>query len=877
VTAERWARLTPLLDAFLDLAPERRAAYVDQVRSSDASLGAQLERCIAESDGEDALLERWADARAAMLFDGDDSLLPDGDLRATLQEALGSRYTLVHELGGGGMSRVFVADEPALGRKVVIKVVEPERLPGVSAARFAQEIRLAAALQQANIVPLLSAGSAGGVPYYTMPLVDGRSLLERLEREGALPIRHAVSILRDVARALAYAHARGVVHRDIKPGNVLLSGGTAVVTDFGIAKALDMAVSETEELGAAPEAATAGIGTPAYMAPEQAMGDAAADHRADLYAFGCLAYAVLTGTPPFSGRPARKVIEAHVVESPRPIAELRPDVPPRIAALIARCLEKDPAKRPQTASEVLDELDAESDRTSGWRPATRLVAAGVAAVAILSALGAFVAQRQRAAEGSAPALTLAVVPFRNVARDTALEYLADGISDELLTSMGKVRGVRVTGRSAAYRFKRQPDANVQAVQRVLGARLLVTGSMQRRNGQLIVSAQLNDSMSRGELWSETYVRDAKDIGVVSDDIGRAITDELRKHFGTMIGAHDSASVGTTNKDALDLYLVGNALVKRRGSGIVQGAAYFERAIAADSNFARAYAALAMALQYNTYFLGTPAEELRERTTSAARRAIALDSTLAEPHVALGSMYFQLSDDAHAVAEFQRALALDPNDVNARFTYGRFLMTRVRPAEALVQFRRAQRSERVSPLLSIWAGYAHFLLGHADSAALESALAVQLDSTLMPVVNIAALINLGLGRPDVARRVVAVGVPQEAMSILPHVYARLGDTVAAMRLVHQMEAHRPPLWFAGEARASVYLAIGDTARALAAYEQAGRVSKSYLNLADPAFDPIRGSARFAALVRRSGLDPAALAALRASARAQSARVSALRKS
>jgi tetratricopeptide (TPR) repeat protein len=241
------------------------------------------------------------------------------------------------------------------------------------------------------------------------------------------------------------------------------------------------------------------------------------------------------------------------------------------------------------------------------------------------------------------------------------------------------------------------------------------------------------------------------------------------------------------------------------------------------------------------------------------------------------MYFQLSDDAHAVAEFQRALALDPNDVNARFTFGRFLMTRARPAEALVQFRRAQRSERVSPLLSIWAGYAQFLLGHADSAAQESALAVQLDSTLMPVVNIASMINLGLGRPAAARRIVAVGVPVEAMSVLPHVYARLGDTVTAMRLVQQMEAHHPPLWFAGEARASVFLGIGDTARALAAYDQVGKVSKSYMNLADPAFDPIRGSARFTALLRRSGLDPAALAALRASARAQSARVSALRKS
>jgi serine/threonine-protein kinase len=875
VTAERWARLTPLLDAFLELAPENRAAYLADVRASDASLARQLERCIAASGGDDALLERWADARAAMLFDGDEPLLPDADLRATLQEALGSRYTLEHELGGGGMSRVFVADEPALGRKVVIKVVAPERLPAISAARFEQEIRLAAALQQANIVPLLSAGSAAGVPYYTMPLVDGRSLLERLERESALPIRQAVSILRDVARALAYAHARGVVHRDIKPGNVLLSGGTAVVTDFGIAKALGLAVSDTE-LDGAPEAATIGIGTPAYMAPEQATGSGTVDHRADLYAFGCLAYAVLTGAPPFSGRSARQIIEAHVSETPRPLSELRPDVPPRIAALVARCLEKDPAKRPQHASEVLDELDAESERTAGRRPASRLVVAGIAAVAILSALGAFVAQRRGGADPSAAALTFAVVPFRNVARDTALDYLADGIGDELLTSMGKVRGLRITARSAAYRYKRRPDANVQAMQRALGARLLVTGTMQQRDGHLIVSAQLNDSMSRGELWSETYVRDAKDVGVVSADIGRAITEELRKHFGAMIGARDSASVGTTNKHALDLYLVGNALVKRRGSGIVQGAAYFERAIAADSNFARAHAALAMALQYNTYFLGTPAEELRERTTSAARRAIALDATLAEPHVALGSMYFQLSDDANAVAEFQRALALDPNDVNAQFTYGRFLMTRVRPAEALVQFRRAQRSERVSPLLSIWAGYAHYLLGHADSAAQESALAVQLDSTLMPVVNLAAMINIGLGRPEVARRIIAVGVPTEAMSILPYVYGRLGDTVAAMRLLREMEAHQPRLWFAGEARASVYLAIGDTARALATYDQAGRVSKSYLNLSDPAFDPIRGSARFTALVRRSGLDPAALAAL-VGVRVRSARATGLRRS
>jgi serine/threonine-protein kinase len=692
-----------------------------------------------------------------------------------------------------------------------------------------------------------------------------------------------VSILRDVARALAYAHARGVVHRDIKPGNVLLSGGTAVVTDFGIAKALDMAASTTvseTELGSAPEPATAGIGTPAYMAPEQAMGDSAADHRADLYAFGCLAYAVLTGTPPFSGRPARKVIEAHVVETPRPLAELRPDVPPRIAALVARCLEKDPEKRPPDASAVLDELDAETERTSGWRASSRIAAAGIAAVAILSALGAFVAQRQRSgANPATAALTFAVVPFRNVARDTALEYLADGIGDELLTSMGKVRGVRITGRTAAYRYKRQPDVNVQAVQRELGARLLVTGSMQRRNGRLIVSAQLTDSMSHGELWSETYVRDAKDVGVVSDDIGRAITDELRKHFGAMIGGHDSSSIGTTSREALDLYLVGNALVKKRGSGIAQSIEYFERAIATDSTFARAYSALAMTLQYNFWFQGTPPEELRERVTRAAERAIALDSTLAEPHVALASIYFQVGEDARAVGEFERALALDPNDVNAQFTYGRYLTFHLRPADALVLFRRAQRSERVSPLLSSWIGYAQFLLGHADSAMTETTLAVQLDSTLLPVVNLAATVDLALGRPDLARRLVAVEPPPGVMWIGPYVHARLGDTAAAWRLVKRIDEQRPRPWFAGVARASVYLGIGDTARALTAYEQAAGPPPlvSYLNAADPAFDPLRGSARFALLVRRSGLDPAALAALRASARAASARVSALRRS
>lgn len=277
-------------------------------------------------------------------------------LQARLQISLAPMYRLERELTGAGMSRVFVAEEPALGRKVVVKVVG--RLPDTGADCFEDEILLSASLQQANIIPVLSAGIADGMAYYTMPLVEERSLRERLKREGRLPIRDAVSILRDVARALAYAHAHGVVHRDIKPGNVLLSGGSAVVADFGIARALHAVLGCTDRSAAA---AVMGSGTPDYMAPEQVLGDAEADHRVDIYAFGCLAFTLFTGSPPFGGLPAYQTLAAHLRTRPPGLSTLRDGVPPHISALVARCLEKDPEQRPQSANELLDELEGEGE------------------------------------------------------------------------------------------------------------------------------------------------------------------------------------------------------------------------------------------------------------------------------------------------------------------------------------------------------------------------------------------------------------------------------------------------------------------------------------------------------------------------------------
>jgi tetratricopeptide (TPR) repeat protein len=276
------------------------------------------------------------------------------DVRQQLQATLSGSYTLERELTGGGMSRVFLAEETRFGRKVVVKVLSAELAASLSAERFEREIRVAASLQQANIVPVLSAGDAGGLPYYTMPFVEGESLRKKLA-DGPLSVSHTVGILKDVARALSFAHEHGIVHRDIKPDNVLISGGAAVVTDFGIAKAIS-ASRTGPGAGTITQIGTA-IGTPAYMAPEQAAADPDVDHRADIYSFGCLAYELLAGHSPFHDRAPHQMMSAHMNIVPMHVSELRPDTPSALSELVMRCLAKEPADRVQSATDILHTLD----------------------------------------------------------------------------------------------------------------------------------------------------------------------------------------------------------------------------------------------------------------------------------------------------------------------------------------------------------------------------------------------------------------------------------------------------------------------------------------------------------------------------------------
>jgi serine/threonine-protein kinase len=271
------------------------------------------------------------------------------DLAERLQVQLGAEYLIQRELGGGGMSRVFLARETALARDVVIKVLPPDLAATVSAERFRREIMLAAALNHPNIVPVLRSGEIAGLPYFLMPFIPGESLRIRLNR-GPLSLREATSIMKDVARALAYAHERGIIHRDVKPDNILLAGEAATVTDFGVAKAI---TASRKSDAPAPKGSMTGegisLGTPTYMSPEQAVADPDIKHTSDIYALGVVGYEMLVGTPPFQGRSTSAILAAHVRETPTPIETRRYDVPRPLVDLIMQCLERSRVGGPRAA------------------------------------------------------------------------------------------------------------------------------------------------------------------------------------------------------------------------------------------------------------------------------------------------------------------------------------------------------------------------------------------------------------------------------------------------------------------------------------------------------------------------------------------------
>ena len=516
------------------------------------------------------------------------------DLLPQLQSSLGGRFRFERELGGGGMSRVYLAEEVGLARKVVVKVLAPELSAGVNADRFRRETQLAASLQHPHIVPLLTAGTAGDLLYFTMPFVEGESLRARVKREGALPLRDASRILHDVADALAYAHARGVVHRDIKPDNVLLSGNHALVADFGIAKAISSSggSSGLTSVGVA-------IGTPAYMAPEQAAGDPTVDHRADIYSFGAMAYEALSGHQLFEGMSPQQTLAAHLTEPPEHIGKKRPQVPAELADLVMACLEKNAADRPQTADEVLRVLEGTSTLTSGGtkhpRTRTSQVAARsprtrwiVSAAAALAGLGLVWALVGRGGGMSLDDDKVAVAPFDVL--DPSLQLWREGLVDILARSLdgaGPLRTVSPTVIVKRWSGRADPIA-ARALGQTTGARIVVYGSLVNSGPDSVrLSANVLD-VSTGSQLGAVDLRDHKDrIDRLADSVAVHV---LQAIGGTRIrglGLARATGIGSASLSAVRAFLTGEQHLRHSewDSALVA----YQQAFGIDSNFTLAYA------------------------------------------------------------------------------------------------------------------------------------------------------------------------------------------------------------------------------------------------------------------------------------------------
>ena len=481
------------------------------------------------------------------------------ELFADLQSHFADKYVLERELGGGGMSRVFVARDERLDRRVVIKLLPPQVTATISAERFKREIMLAAALQHPNIVPVLAAGELGTLPYFVMPFIDGESLRARMMR-GPLSVRETVTILKDIVRALAFAHGRGVIHRDIKPDNVLLAAGAAVVTDFGVAKAITASRQQQGVRAAAPTMTGVGtsLGTPAYMAPEQAAADPATDHRADIYALGIVAYEMLTGAPPFHGRTPQALLAAQLSEIPAPLTSRRYDVSVPLSTLVMQCLEKEPAKRPRSANDILRALDDPGILVSDAFPAAEapkqrrrriielaigaLVVAAVAVAWVLTepapppgsaADSANAARRDSAlragsgaAAAAAPAATaphaVAVFPLVSIGNDARAGQAADGITSELATAISRVPGVRVSSQTTAAAVRQGVRTPADAA-RALNATMLVEGTVQRAKERLRVSVRLVNVANDSTVWARTIDGTTNDALAVQDSTVKAVT------------------------------------------------------------------------------------------------------------------------------------------------------------------------------------------------------------------------------------------------------------------------------------------------------------------------------------------------------------------
>ncbi len=572
-----------------------------------------------------------------------------------LRSALSQNYTIDRELGRGGMATVYLAQDVKHDRVVALKVLHPDLAASLGPDRFLREIHLAARLNHPHILPLFDSGDAEGLLYYVMPYVEGESLRERLDREQQLPIEEAVHHGRAIASALDYAHRQNIVHRDVKPENVMLYEGEAMVMDFGIAKAVSAVGSETlTQTGMM-------VGTPAYVSPEQAAGETNLDGRSDQYSLACMVYEMITGERPFSGATPQAIMAKRFTEMPTPLSSIRREVPENVEKAVMRAMATDSTGRYSTAAQFGQALGTGSLITPS--DTASLPKAAVSA-----------------------AKSVAVLPFTNMSADPENEYFTDGMAEEIINALTKIQALRVTSRTSSFSFKGKND-DIGEIGKKLKVSTVLEGSVRKMGNRLRITAQLVNVADGSNLWSAKYDREIEDIFAIQDDISQAIVVALRVIL-TEGEKKQIEKARTENVQAYDYYLRGRQYFHQlRRKSLEYARQMFNKAIEIDGDYARAYAGVADSCSMLYTYFDARDFNLRQADI-ASNKALELEPDLAEAHVARGLVVSLSKRFDEAEKEFEIAMKLDPKLFEAPYWYARALLSAGRAEEAVKMFERA---------------------------------------------------------------------------------------------------------------------------------------------------------------------------------------------
>jgi serine/threonine-protein kinase len=757
------------------------------------------------------------------------------------------------------MAVVYLAWDRKHDRHVALKVIRPDVSLVGAAERFSREIRLAARLQHPHILSVHDSGEAAGQLWYTMPFVEGESLRERLDREKQLPIGEAVRIAREAAQALAYAHQHAVIHRDVKPENLLLTkDGSVLVADFGIARALAgsgpaTSAPSTEHSVRLTETGMA-IGTPAYMAPETRLG-APADARSDIYSLSAVLFEMLTGR--LAAGSGGMGFDLFLPDTMPLVRAARADVPEGLDALVRRGLHPNPDQRFATMEDMARGLgEASSDAPRKRNKSTVAVPLTILIILMLAAAAGWALFRHTPADPAAvPEASVAVLPFTTIGGDTTQNYFAQGMADELTTALVQSSDIRVASQSGIARLA-AGAMTAQQAGRELGVRAVVEGTVRRQGNQLRVTTQLTSVADGSVLWAQRYDRELSDVFQVQDDITQAIVAALQ---GALLGSAQShLTRGTANLDAYDLYLRGRYYWSKRGEeGITKAIQYLSQSAEADPGFARAPAGLSMAYAVLPVFSHANPDSLMRLAAGHAARALALDSSLSEAHLALAYVLKNQWRFADSEREFRAALALAPNDATGHHWYGVFLYATGRVTESIAQMAQARQLDPFGSTIATDGAVALYSAGRFPEAQAELGRSLQLDSVKSDTWLVGGFVSLGEGKGDSAvatlRRARALGSGFDITPYLSVAYRRLGQNGEADRLYQDLRNRREknPL---GTAIAAA--AAGDRTVALEALRQtfASRdVLVTELSLpCDPLLAPLHSEPVFTDLLRNAGM-------------------------